>query len=85
MDPQSRIENLVGVLLVTRDGATKTRIMYERCLTSSQVEGYLYFLQLSDLIRKEERTQVFKPTQKGARLLMDYEHINQEIDWCVIA
>jgi predicted transcriptional regulator len=82
MDPHSRIENLVGVLLVTRDGATKTRIMYERCLTSSS-RRYLSFLQLSDLIRKEEITQLFKPIQKGTSLLMDYEHINQEIDWCV--
>jgi predicted transcriptional regulator len=85
MDPHNRIENLVGVLLVARDGATKTRIMYERGLTSSQVEGYLSFLQLSDLIRKEELTHLFKPTQKGISLLRDYEHINQEIDWCVTA
>jgi predicted transcriptional regulator len=85
MDSHSRIEDLVGVLLVTRDGATKTRIMYERCLTSSQAEGYLSFLQLSDLIRREEATQLFRPTRKGTSLLMDYEHINQEIDWCVTA
>jgi predicted transcriptional regulator len=85
MDPHSRIENLVGILLVTRDGAAKTRIMYERCLTSSQVEGYLSFLQLSDLIRKEEITHLFKTTQKGISLLIDYEHINLEIDWCVTA
>ena len=85
MDPNSRIENLVGVLLVTRDGATKTRIMYERCLTSSQAEGYLSFLQLSDLIQKEEATGLFKTTRKGTSLLMDYEQINREIDWCVTA
>ena len=85
MDSQNRIENLVGVLLVARDGATKTSIMYERGLTSSQVEGYLSFLQLSNLIRKEELTHLFKPTQKGTSLLMDYEHINQEIDRCVTA
>jgi predicted transcriptional regulator len=85
MDPHSRIENLVGILLVTRDGATKTRIMHQRCLTSSQVEGYLSFLQLSDLIRKEEITQLFKTTQKGIGLLVDYEHINREIDRYVTA
>jgi predicted transcriptional regulator len=83
VDPHSRIENLVGILLVTREGATKTRIMYERCLTSSQVEGYLSFLQLSDLVRKEEITRLFKTTQKGNSLLMDYERIDREIDWCV--
>ena len=83
MDPHSRIENLVGILLVTREGATKTRIMYERRLTSSQVEGYLSFLQLSDLVRKEEITRLFKTTQKGNSLLMDYERIDREIDWCV--
>jgi predicted transcriptional regulator len=85
MDPHSRIETLVGVLLITRDGATKTRISYERCLTSSQVEEYLSFLQLSDLVRKEEETQLFRPTEKGTSLLIDYEHINQEIDWSVTA
>jgi len=83
VDPHSRIENLVGILLVTREGATKTRIMYERRLTSSQVEGYLSFLQLSDLVRKEEITRLFKTTQKGNSLLMDYERIDREIDWCV--
>jgi len=85
MNSRSRIEDLVGVLSAARDGATKTKIMYQRGLISSQTEEYLCFLQLSNLIRREEGTQLFRPTEKGTHLLMDYEHLNREFDQLVTA
>jgi len=79
MESQSRTETLVAVLLATRDGATRKRIMYERDLTPTQAQEYLSFLQLSDLVREEEETQLFRPTEKGTSLLDDYDRINHEI------
>ena len=80
MERQSRIEILAGILLEARRGATKTEIMNENGLTASQVEEYLCFLQQSDLLRKQEGSGLFRPTDKGVGLIGDYERINRAID-----
>ncbi len=85
MDSQSRIETLVAVLLATKNGATRTRVMYERGLTSTQAHEYLSFLQLSDLVREEEGTRLFRPTEKGRSVLDDYDRISHEIEWSITA
>jgi len=85
MSPQSRVEALVGVLLATRDGATRMRVMYELGITASQAGEYLSFLHISGFVEREEGTNVFRPTEKGMNLLADYERLNEEIGWQVTA
>ena len=80
LESHSRVEDLTGILLAARSGATKTKIMNESSLTSSQVEQYLSFLQQSDILRKQEGSEVFIPTKKGAGLIGDYERIYKTID-----
>jgi predicted transcriptional regulator len=80
MESHSRVEVLTGILLVARSGTTKTKIMSGSSLTPSQVEQCLCFLQQSDLLRKEEGSEVFRLTRKGASLIGDYERIDQRIE-----
>jgi len=80
MESHSRVEVLTGILLVTRDGATKAKIMSESSLTPSHVDQCLCFLQDSGLLQRGEVSGVFRPTRKGARLIGDYERINQKVE-----
>lgn len=78
MGSDSSVEILMGVLLVSRHGAAVWEIRNECALTQSQAEGFVSFLQQSDLLREERA--VFRPTRKGTRLIEDYEHIHQKIE-----
>jgi predicted transcriptional regulator len=80
LESHTRVEDLTGILLTARSGATKTKIMNESALTSSQVEQYLSFLQQSDILRKREGSEVFIPTKKGTDLIGDYERIYKTIE-----
>lgn len=53
----------------TRNGATKTKIMYKAYLSYSQLVEYLGYLQRNELLKYEEGTQVYRPTEKGFRFL----------------
>ncbi|MGA2664913.1 MAG: winged helix-turn-helix domain-containing protein [Nitrososphaerales archaeon] len=85
MSRQSRVEALVGVLLATREGATKMRVMYEQGITASQATECLSFLRISGFVKREEGTNVFRPTEKGISLLEDYERLSEEIGWRITA
>lgn len=78
MQCESSVETLMGILLVSRRGATVRKITNECALTESQVEGFVSFLQQSDLLR--EKGAVFRPTRKGASLLEDYQDIHERIE-----
>lgn len=80
MEFRSRVENLTVILLAARHGATKTKILNDSSLPSSEVEQDLWFLQLSNILQKEEGSEVFTPTEKGTSLIGDYERISKTID-----
>jgi predicted transcriptional regulator len=73
----------MGILLVSRHGATVRKITNECDLTESQAEGFVSFLQQSDLLREEGA--VFRPTRKGTSLIEDYEHIHERIEGPLVA
>jgi predicted transcriptional regulator len=77
---RSRVEDLTSILLAARRGATKTKILDEIPLPSSEVEQNLWFLQLSNILQKDESSEFFVPTEKGASLIRDYERISKTID-----
>lgn len=78
MQSESGVETLMGILLVSRHGATVREITNEFALTESEAEGYVSFLQQSDLLR--EKGAVLRPTRKGTSLIEDYEHIYDRIE-----
>ncbi len=69
MKYRSRSDIIASILETTKQGATKTRIMYQSYLSYSQVVSYVKFLQENELIRYEEGKQVFRTTEKGYKLL----------------
>jgi hypothetical protein len=78
MEYESNVETLMGVLVVSRHGATVRKITNEFDLTQSQAEGFVCFLQQSDLL--QEKGAIFRPTRKGTALIEDYEHIQEKIE-----
>ena len=52
-----------------RVGATKTRMMYNAALSHGQLIRYMKYLQQNDLLISEKGTQIYRPTEKGLRLL----------------
>jgi predicted transcriptional regulator len=57
------------ILESAREGASKTKIMYKAYLSYAQVIEYLKYLQQNDLLAYEEGTQVYRPTEKGLKVL----------------
>jgi predicted transcriptional regulator len=57
------------ILESTRSGASKTKIMYNAYLSYTQVVGYLKYLQQNDLLKYEEGTHLYRPTEKGLKFL----------------
>ncbi len=78
MQSESSVETLMGILLVSRHGATVRKITNKCELTESQVEGFVSFLQQSDLLREEDA--IFRPTRKGTSLIEDYQDIYERIE-----
>jgi predicted transcriptional regulator len=80
MESRSRFDVVTGILLATKDGASKARITRDSSLAPSLVEQCLLFLRLSDLIKKEEGSELFRPTEKGSNLISDYERIDRTME-----
>ena len=80
MESRSGVDVVTGILLATKDGASKARITSESSLAPSLVEQCLFFLRFSDLIKKEEGSELFRPTEKGSDLISDYERTDRTIE-----
>jgi predicted transcriptional regulator len=60
--------DIIGQILDTAiggGGATKTKILYEACLSHNQLKEYLTVLIQSDLLIYGEQMQTFKTAEKG--------------------
>ena len=66
---RSRTEITIMMLESARAGATKTRMMYKASLSHGQLIRYMKYLQQNDLLASEKGTQIYRPTEKGLRLL----------------
>ena len=77
MQYRSRPEITAMILESARTGATKTKIMYKAYLSYSQVGDYLEYLQQNDLLACEECTKLYRPTEKGLKLLSISNDLNE--------
>lgn len=77
MKYRSRNEIANMMLESARNGATKTKIMYKAYLSYSQLVEYMKYLQQNDLLRYEEGTQLYKPTEKGLKFLNLLEEMSE--------
>ena len=67
-----------SILLICKNGAKKTEIVYKVNLNFKNAEGYLKWLIDREMILKEEK--IFKTTPKGARLLSDLQSASAFLD-----
>ncbi len=65
------------ILETARNGAGKTKIMYKAYLSYSQLTEYLKFLRETDLLKYEEGTQVYRPTEKGLKFLKASDYMSE--------
>ena len=78
---RSELEIIGEILVLSKDGAKKTKILYQGNLSYTQLQGYLPFLLEKDII--EEYTvddtgspcKLYKTTEKGLGLLQDIKRV----------
>ena len=69
------------ILNICKDGASKTRIVYQANLNFRTVNPYLDLLVKNDLISsKQNTTIVYETTDKGLDLLDSYERVQNQIN-----
>ncbi|NPV61619.1 MAG: DNA-binding protein [Methanotrichaceae archaeon] len=77
---RSRHEIVSQILDICKDGASKTRIVYQANLNFRTVNPYLDLLIKNDLIRsKQEKIVMYETTDKGVNLLDSYERIQNQL------
>lgn len=74
---RSRFEIMVDILSSAKDGANKTKIVYEAYLNFKQAGEYLDFLMESDLLGKStnENKTIYRTTDKGVKMLERYRDL----------
>ena len=77
MKYRSRYEIMASILESAKTGITKTKLMYNAFLSYAQMIGYLKYVQENDLLRFEEKTQVYKTTKKGLGFLKLSHELSQ--------
>ena len=75
---RDRLEIIRSILIICKNGAKKTEIVYKSNLNFKNGEAYLQWLIDRELIAKEEK--IFKTTPKGAKLLTDLQSASAFLD-----
>ena len=72
---RTRIEIMALILAITREGITKTQLMYLGNLSHNLLQKYLGFATRAGLVevRQGENRPTYKTTQKGLQFLVEYE------------
>jgi len=69
------------ILDVCRDGANKTRIVYQANLNFRIVNPYIELLVKNDLIEiKRGKNQIYEITERGISLLNDLKRVNSQLN-----
>ena len=77
---RSRNEIISQILEICKNGASKTKIVYQANLNFNTVNPYLDLLIKNDLIRVNEgRAILYETTPKGIRLLESIQQINDKL------
>jgi len=69
---RNSIEIGASILQVAREGAKKTRIMYNANLSYGQLNRYLQLLTTSDLLAHDGPKRGYKTTERGILYLRQY-------------
>ena len=75
---RDKLEIARNILLICKDGARKTEIVYKANLNFKNGEVYLKWLIDREIIMKEGK--VFKITSKGAEMLSNLESASSFLD-----
>lgn len=75
MKYRSRTEIIDSMLRSIRSGATKTHIMYRAYMSYAQLKEYLALLQDKSLIVFDQKTQLYRLTEKGLKFMDAYDKI----------
>ena len=68
------------ILDICKDGANKTRIVYQANLNFKTVDPYIDLLVKNDLLEvKQEKNVLYETTHKGKRMLDDFKQINSQL------
>jgi predicted transcriptional regulator len=79
---RTRIEILAGILGVAQHGALKTHIMYKANLSHRQLEKYLAFLIVNNLLEEVSNPDSghwYQVTEKGIQFLKDYARLSSHL------
>lgn len=79
MKYRSRTEILDAILRSVGSGTSKTQIMYHAYLSFAQLKEYLALLERTNLLVREEGTNIYKLTEKGLRFINAYDEISELI------
>ena len=79
MKNRSRVDIVSLILEVAIEGATKGRIMDKAYLTVLQLKDYLFLLLENGLLSYGKGTGIYKTTEKGIRLLKNYNLISTKL------
>jgi predicted transcriptional regulator len=74
---RSRLEIIADILLVAREGAKKTEIVYKANLNFKRVGKYLPYLVKKGLI--ENISSDYKTTKRGNEFLRDYQKMKEQL------
>jgi predicted transcriptional regulator len=77
MKYRSRTEIVAHILEAAVGGATKTKLMYKAFLSFQQLKEYLALLVENGLLEYDKKTLEYKTSEKGARFLKIYEHLEE--------
>jgi predicted transcriptional regulator len=80
MMKRSRDMIVSQILDICKDGACKTRIVYQANLNFRTVNPYIDLLAKNNFIEVRQGKNVsYKTTDKGVLLLEDFQHINSQL------
>ncbi len=75
---RDRLEIIRSILIICKNGAKKTEIVYKSNLNFKNAGVYLQWLEGQELITKEEN--IYKTTPKGIKLLSDLQSVSDLLD-----
>ena len=68
------------ILDICKDGANKTRIVYQANLNFRTVDPYIDLLIKNNLLEvKQEKILLYETTDKGKKMLDDFKQINSQL------
>jgi predicted transcriptional regulator len=71
------------ILDICKGGACKTQIVYQANLNFRTVNPYIQMLAKNNLIEvKQGKNVLYKTTDKGIRLLNNFQNINSQLSEC---